>query len=583
MTPRLSPPSPETRDSSSHLSLQMASALPIDIWHIIFEFLEPPDLLSLALTTKLFATVILPSTLFQTWKSLCPSSRKPLAMSWFHTRWITKTRSKGYNVLDAPIYRTPDAADTEEEMFDPENPFPVPRVSFPQVITETPGCEVIDFVGQSSTFRDGTVVYLSEMELRRGIAFTPRVVNTWRVDIRDIGNIEMGIQTTLPPDRHVVRPSGEHIVGDTLMWVDDVQSPLYYSISETGINFRVSPEGGYVPSPFEFSYMTVGDEPIHSPFSDLIVRWLAMMSPSNQMFSAVPSLRGRQQRLHLFDVYKKTSQVIDVRSLLGDGIWSAPWILPLGSDNQGNLVVKILDSDRTTPARRARTIQRSFNISTGKIRWTVELVDAVTLTPWDSHLYNDHCFGYVYSRNDQLFANIYHLDTGEQISTVGPFPVPLTPVMRRWQCNLTSFFVLFQDQTRSLEPNTIPKANPTPCYFYSIRTGEFLYRLDPPATSLSFEAPRAWMFRGEDPSERYLLFNGLGQQSDNAWPERLCGSKKWLILDTVGREWLYATSIVERRWMFTRQGVHVLYREKDGGEGVQGLRFEYARMDIPVQ
>lgn len=433
--------------------------------------------------------------------------------------------------------------------------------------------------------RDGTMQYIAEMDMRLGIVLFPRVVTSWRVNIRDTTDIEKGVRTTLPHEKHLVRPSGEQLVGGTLLWVDDVQAPLHYTISETGIQFRVSPEGGHLPSPFEFSYLTVGDEPVHSQYSDTIVNWLAMMSPSNQMFSGVPALKNRRQRLQVYDVFERTLKVVDVRTLLGPGIWSAPWILPMGSDNHGNLIVKIVDSDHRRSDRRIRMIQRNFDMDKGQVRWSIDMVNAVASTPWDSHLYNDHCCGYIYSREERLYANIYDLEHGNQISTIGPFPVPMSPGIRRWQCILTSFFLVFQDRTKSFETGNTTEANPTPCYLYRITTGEFLYRIDPPTSSLSFEAPRSWIHRGEDASERYVLFNGLGQRDDptgEQWPERLDGSKKWLILDTVRKEWLYATSILDR-WRFTSQGVHVLFRESGGDDSVQSLRFQYARINIPVQ
>jgi hypothetical protein len=84
--------------------------------------------------------------------------------------------------------------------------------------------------------------------------------------------------------------------------------------------------------------------------------------------------------------------------------------------------------------------------------------------------------------------------------------------------------------------------------------------------------------------ERYIILRGIGEREDSsgiAWPEVLDGSKKWLILDTVRREWMFATSVVDG-WRFATEGMHVLYRE-EGDESALGLRFQYARINIPIQ
>ena len=557
-----------------------------DIWNIVFDLLPPPDLLSLALTSKSFSSVILRSRLFKRWRALCPAKRKPLAMTWEQAWYINEARSEGLTG-DEPIYRDPDAAYTEEDAFDHENPFPGPKLSFPGVILETQGAELIDLAGLMSA-RDGTTQYIAEMESRLGVLSFPRAVNSWRVDLKNITKIEPGIRTALPPERHLVRPSGEQLVGGTLLWIDDIQSPLNFTLTEVGITFHVSPEGGRTPSPFEFSYMTSGDEPVHSPYSEVIVHWLNMMTPPNQMFSGVSALKNRGQKLYVYDVFEKTLKIVNVRDLLGNGIWSAPWILPMGSDNKGNLVVKIVDSDTSGPRRRVRLIQRNFNMNRGKIRCSLPMYNAVTSTPWDSHLFNDHCCGYVYHKKGELYAQIHDLETGKFMSIIGPFPTLLKPEVRRWQCILTSFFLIFQDRSKAIEaPSNQYKieSNPTPMYFYKITTGKFLYTINPPSCAPAFEPPRSWIHRGEDAGERYVLLNGVGALEDVehvGWPEDVDGAKKWLILDTVRKEWIFVTSTLDR-WRFSAQGMHVLYRMDENDDSIQGLRFKYARINIPVQ
>jgi len=276
-----------------------------------------------------------------------------------------------------------------------------------------------------------------------------------------------------------------------------------------------------------------------------------------------------------------------VRDLLGEGYWSAPWILPMGLDDQGNLIVKIVDS-QPHPHRGVRLLQRNFDMTRGRIRWSIDMVDAISATPWDSHLYNDHCCGYVLRKHGRLYARIYDLDKGHLFSTIGPLPRLLAPTTQRWQCVLTSFLFMFQDRSRSLDAaksgTVTPHSNPTPMYFYRLTTGECLYRIEPPTNSLSFEAPRSWIYRGEDALERYIILKGVGEREDPSgvrWPESLDGSKKWLILDTARKEWLHATSEVDG-WRFAMEGMHVLYRE-EGDETAAGLRFQYARINIPVQ
>jgi hypothetical protein len=345
------------------------------------------------------------------------------------------------------------------------------------------------------------------------------------------------------------------------------------------------------------------------------------------MFSAVSALKNRQQTLYVYDVFENILKKVDVRTLLGEGYWRAPWILPMGSDNKGNLIVKIVDSDRDPKSDGIRLVQRTFDMDLGKMRWSIMMDKAVSTTPWDSHLFNDHCCGYVakqiHPQGIQLYSKIYDLEEGQLISTIGPFPPLLDPTCQRYQSILTSFLFIFQDRSKAFSLPPQSGTNPCPLYFYKITTGELLYRIDPPVSPL-FESPRSWIHRGEDSSERYLLLNGVGQREDVngiGWPERLDGSKKWLVLDTVRREWLFATSGFER-WRFLNQGVHVLYRERGrvgdarastpiecerrdsqgeerGGmygeeenvygerdigdiESIANLRFVYARINIPV-
>jgi hypothetical protein len=85
---------------------------------------------------------------------------------------------------------------------------------------------------------------------------------------------------------------------------------------------------------------------------------MAMMTPRGQMFSAVSALKDREQRLHVYDLFDKTLtfNVVNERNLLGEGYSSAPWILPIGLDDKGHLIVKIFDSHLKT--RGIRLIQR---------------------------------------------------------------------------------------------------------------------------------------------------------------------------------------------------------------------------------
>lgn len=600
--------------------------LPVDVWNLIFQYLPPPDLLSLSLTNSLFKHQIIPSHIFRRWYNLCPAHRKPLAMTWEHARYIHSARLTGLKGTEQ-IFRDPEALDADTEIFDGIVPFPDPKQIFPDLLFEQEGRELIDLAGLTSA-RDGLVQYVSEMDTHLGFMTLPRIVNSWRINLSKPFAIEPGIRTALPPERHLVRPSGEQLVGGTLLWIDDIINPLYYTHTSKGIQFRVSPEGGQSPSPFEFSFMTAGDESMTSRYSDIIMRWLSMMSPLNQMFSAVSALKNRKQTLYVYDVFENILKKVDVRTLLGEGYWRAPWILPMGSDNKGNLIVKIVDSDRDPKSDGIRLVQRTFDMDLGEIRWSIMMERAVSTTPWDSHLFNDHCCGYIakqiHPQGTQLYSKIYDLEEGQLISTIGPFPSLLDPTCQRYQSILTSFLFIFQDRSKAFSP--LPPhtgTNPCPLYFYKITTGEFLYRIDPPVSPL-FESPRSWIHRGEDASERYLLLNGVGQREDVngiGWPERLDGSKKWLVLDTVRGEWLFATSGFER-WRFLNQGVHVLYRERgrvrderastptgherrdsqgeergemyDEEENVYGerdmgdidsianLRFVYARINIPV-
>jgi hypothetical protein len=304
-----------------------------------------------------------------------------------------------------------------------------------------------------------------------------------------------------------------------------------------------------------------------------------MMTPSNQMFSAVSALKERGQRLYIYDVFEKDVKWVLIRDVLGKGYWSAPWILPIGLDCKQNLIVTIIDAN---DAHGVRLIQRSFDMISRKIRWSIEMTDAIAATPWESQLYNDHCCGYVLKRGDRLYAHIYDTDKGHLISTIGHLPKLLNPAKKRWHFVLTSFLFIFQDQSKSLDAaksRSTTLSNPTPMYFYRLTTGEMLYRIDPPVASPVFESPRSWIYRGEDALERYIILKGVGEQDGGiGWPERLDGSKKWLILDTVRGEWVYVVSVVDG---FVAEGMHVLYRE-GGDDSASGLRFQYARINIPV-
>jgi hypothetical protein len=90
-------------------------------------------------------------------------------------------------------------------------------------------------------------------------------------------------------------------------------------------------------------------------------------------------------------------------------------------------------------------------------------------------------------------------------------------------------------------------------------------------------------FIGEDAMERYLFFRGVGRRDFRDlpnWPEPLDWAQKWLILDIVTMEWLYATCTPEP-WAVWSFGVNVLYKVKSGGRGVRGLRLEFANVDLP--
>lgn len=553
-----------------------------DIWYMVFKLLPPPDLVSLACTSKPFSKFIFRSRLFKKWQRLCPSQRKPLGMTWEQAWYVNYLRSSKMHWLKHKCTKDPDLMLEDEEDLLPANIFLAPKMSFLDLVLDNPDVEVIDLTSVMST-RYGTVQYIAEMDSRMGVATVPPAINTWRVDLKNVRCIEPGIRTVLPPDQHLVKPCGQPLMRGTLFWIDDMQTPLRYKLTADGIQFCVSPEGGPTPSRFDFNHLTTGDEPLHSNYNDFIRRWIRLMGHSNQMFSAVPALRFRDQKLYLYNVFEKTLKIINVRDLLGEGVYRAPWILPMAFDKKGNLIYKILDKYR----RNCQITQRSFDIDKGQVRWSVTFNNPVLTTTRDTHLLNDHCFGYIYTNNDKTWTDLFDLETGKKISTCGPFFPLFNPAVRRWHSHLTSFYFILQDRSKHLETPRDPYdvcCNPTVLHFFRITDGKHIHTIVPPILRDFFEPPRGWTHVAEDTGERYMMFQGVGaaEDVDNVgWPEKLDGSKKWLILDSVHKKWYHCTSTFTG-WKSGRPGMHVLYRDKKD-KSMKGIRFHHVGIDIPVQ
>lgn len=567
----------------SEVSKQDEVHLTNDIWYMVMKLLPPPDLVSLACTSKLFSKFVFRSRLFKKWRFLCPARRKPLGMTWEEAWYIYDLRQRKLHWLKHRVVSDPHLMVEDEEALLPGNLFLAPKMSYLDLVLDTPDIEIIDFTSVMSS-RYGTIQYIAEMDSRLGVMTTPRAIKTWRVDIKDVKRIEPGIRTVLPPDQHLVKPSGQPVMRGTIMWIDDLQNPLKYELTPEGIQFCVSPEGGPQPSRFDFNHFTTGDEPLQSPFNDFIRRWIREMNHSNQMFSAVPAIRSRRQKLYIYNVFERTLKIIKVRYMLARGHFRAPWILPMAFDKNGNLIYKILDGSRRDIVHMA---QRSFDVDKGKILWSVTFNNPVLTTTRDTHLVNDHCFAYIYTKDTKTWADIFDLEKGEKISTCGPFFPLFDANVRRWHSHLASFHFIVQDRSKLIGTPRDPLdvcCNPTILHFFRINDGKHIHSIVPPILKDFFEPPRGWNHVAEDTLERYMIFQGVGAVEDVqnvGWPEKLDGTKKWLILDRHMKRWFHSTSTFTG-WKSGRPGMHVLYRDKKD-KSMKGMRFHHVAIDLPIQ
>jgi len=557
--------------------------LPLELWNVVFAYLLPADLVTVAQLNSAFHTSVTSSIPWRFCTSLFPTSRRIWALTW-------------NEAIDGYYARTVPPSHHEPISFRPAQPRLLPQDQPFGTLFIGTNRRVIEFFGPSVRHRHDT--FLTQTDPHS------RLCRSWR--IRSTPQYAMGhvvsvakAEVSLPPPGHHLRPAGLDVVGNFLFWVDYENNVLPFSITGKQIEFGdeigenvLWPESGALPD--SASHMSL--------LRELFLSWGESRPVfSGQMVSAAASLvPSRQQNLRLFDYDSGRTYCIPFSNILGSegpwlGNWCWPWILPWGFDDDGNLLFKIVDTRMDGGKEKIRCVQTSYNLAAMKTTFSVEIFEDIQLlNPWNFQLFSDQCWGYpAKDAGGDIWCILRDLRDGNIVRRIGPLNYPGNEPTD-YSCHVSMFHVIFQDKTLRWPPLKKPYFAPlrvfpiTPILPSTKRScritsddglpaqhTQVLYELSPPSVS-DPSPPGYWTFGGEDAAERYLFFQGFPiDSSPDAF--QLTGEDwtRWVVWDSFRREW----SFVNCERQGTLDGFFCLFSEIDA-DGREHVGLDWVRMDL---
>jgi hypothetical protein len=447
---------------------------------------------------------------------------------------------------------------------------------------------VIEFFGASVRHRHDT--FLTE---RIDVTSTRswQITSTEQYSMGQVVSVKKTV-VNLPPMGHHLKPAGLDVVGTFLFWVDYADSPLEYTVDAEGISFT-DEIGDHVLWPMGAFDNDVNDELFL--LQKLFLSWgESEFEFTGQMVCATASVGARKQVLRLYDYETQRIHNIPFERILGDsgpwlGAWNAPWILPWGFDDDGNLLFKILDTRRVGLTERLRCVQTSFNLASMQTTFSVEILEDIQLlNPWNFQMFSDQCWGYpAKDEHGDIWCILRDLRDGNIVRRVGPLNIPGSKP-KDYSCHISMFHIIFQDKSARFKSKSPPPAH-TPLRIFPIKPvppsiqrkhhlppptafthAHLLYELSPPGHP---SPPGFWTFGGEDAAERYLFFQG--STIDNAENPAMGDDwKKWIVWDSARREW----SVLQCGHEWSMDGFYCLFSEIDGEEERVGL--DWVRMEL---
>lgn len=569
--------------SSTIFKSSIDGGLPLELWNLVFSYLLPIDLLTVAQLNSTFRLSVTTSIPWRFFQSLFPTSRRIWALTWDEA-------------IDGYYARTVPPSNREPVSFRPAQPNLLPQNQpFAEIFIGT-NRRVIEFFGPSVRHRHDT--FLTQTDRIAGVCQSWRITSTPQYAMGHVVGVKK-VEVNLPPLGNHLRPAGLDVVGTFLFWVEFQDNPLPFTITGKQIHFPdqigenvLWPLFGALPEP-----------PTLSPLYSLFLSWGETPGDfSGQMVSASSStLPLRYQNLRLFDYDTGRVYSIPLLDIIGAkgpwlGKWRLPWILPWGFDDDGNLLFKILDAETAKDKERIRCVQISYNLAAMKTTFAVEIFDDIQLlNPWNFQLFSDQCWGYpAYDAQGDLWCVLRDLRDGNIVRRVGPLNCPGS-IPEDYSCHISMFHVIFQD--KSLRRRPLKKPGYAPLRVFPIKPllpstkrscripwdnnlpsqhAQVLYELSPPSVD-DPSPPGYWTFGGEDAAERYLFFQGFPTETNPdtlhlAWED--CW-KRWVVWDSVGREW----SFVNCGRQGGGEGVYCLFSEIDAN-GREHVGLDWVRMEL---
>ena len=580
------------RPLTSSVSSPYASSfgeLPHDIWDAVFAYLQLADLVTIAQLNTTFYIAVTTSLPWRFYKNLFPTSRRIWALTW-------KEALDGYFARTVPLTGRESMLINHNATGGQRLPQELP---FKSLFIGTDR-RLIEFFGPSVRHRHDTFLTQTDHENRTCKSW--RITSTPQYSMSQIISVKKK-ELELPPPGHHLRPAGLDIVGTFLFWVDYVDFPLPFTILR-GKRIRFDEVGENVLWP-EGIFDVNADELclLHK----LILSWgESQFEFSGQMVSAAANVRdgGRKQILRLFDYATGRAYSIPFDTILGEqgpwlGPWQAPWILPWGFDDDGNLLFKILDTKFVNNTEQVRCIQTSFNLASMRTTFSLEILENIQLlSPWNFQMFSDQCWGYPVKDGDgNIWCILRDLRDGNLVRRVGPLNRHGTHPTD-YSCHISMFHVIFQDKTSTsrsariatgFEPPwhaplrifPIKPLSPAvqrqyrfPSAKNSANNSQLLYEMTPPP--FISDPPGYWTFGGEDAAERYLFFQGSPEKKeDHFWSDDW---KKWVIWDSVRREWTYVRC--ERDSLRGDDGFYCLFSAIDVRFGKERIGLDWVRMEL---
>ena len=563
--------------STTSLAHNKSKALPtfggltLDVWNIVFTYLQPPDLRDLALVNSLFHVTVTSSPTWRFYKSLFPTSRKIWALSW-------EEGYNGYFARTIPLT----GAETVTYNLSVEN-LPADQ-PFASLFLNTDR-RVIEFFGPSVRHRHDTFLTQADGDFRQ-LCQSWKITSTPQYSMGQVKSLEK-VVVELPPRGHHLRPAGLDVVGTFLFWVDFEDNPIGFEVTAEGLTF--DDELGEMALWPDGAFEEQGDDLclLHR----LFLSWgESQFEFSGQMCCATPSVRlnRRKQTLRLYDYQKNKAYTIPFDELLKEkgpwkGGWRSPWLHPWGFDDDGNLLFKIIDTKLVDGGERLRVVQTSYHLESMRTTFSHEILEDIQLpSPWNFQLFSDQCWGYPIKDVDgNIWCILRDLRDGNIVRRVGPLNrIGTHPY--DYACHISMFHVLFQDKSQRFSAANTPAHTPLRIFpidpippdiqhrypfsepMAAPQTSQLLYELHPPYHP---DPPGFWTFGGEDAAERYLFFQGAtinsedGVHSDD-W-------KKWVVWDSHRREWTMLKC--QRDWGIN--GFYCLFSQVEGNKERVGLQW----------